>query len=167
MQLFSGLLYSLLATSHADIDFGITTGLPREHFIGFCSRLELQQISTTFCWTRPILFPCAYARATWRSIAPKWNITLQIKIEWQRFMCTTSKDLKHYTESIVVSKRTNLGVFGAFVNVLAVPMQLQNEHEEVYRWWVQFLKIKWNFKNSVWTYTSKIWVWLQKSEPIL
>jgi hypothetical protein len=39
-------------------------------------------------------------------------------------------------------KRTYLGVFGAFVHVISVRLQQQNEHEEVYGWWGKFLKTK-------------------------
>lgn len=49
-------------------------------------------------------------------------------------MCTTSKDLQHYTESLFPSKGMYLCVFGAFVIGLSVPLQLKNEHEVVFRW---------------------------------
>ena len=47
--------------------------------------------------------------------------------------CVQHKGLHHYKY---------LGVFGAFVHVLSVPVQLQNKHEDVYRCLETFLKVK-------------------------
>uniref|UniRef100_A0A8C8FQW5 Sushi domain-containing protein n=1 Tax=Oncorhynchus tshawytscha TaxID=74940 RepID=A0A8C8FQW5_ONCTS len=46
-------------------------------------------------------------------------------------MCTTAKDLHHYTERFVVYKRTYLGLFGAFVPCFFKAPILHNEDEEV------------------------------------
>lgn len=62
-------------------------------------------------------------------------------------MCTMSKDVYHHTDSVAVSNKMYLERLFMF----SLPLQLQNEHEKVYRSWGKFLKTKLNHKISVWT----------------
>lgn len=62
----------------------------------------------------------------------KYNVIDNVRND--NFMCTTSKDLRHYNESISISKMTYLGVYGAFCSCFLGAPVLHNMDEEVTHW---------------------------------